>query len=183
MPLLETQLVTAEEFAGMEFGDKETRHDLVRGEVVEMPRPIGIHGIIQFKIAWLLMNLVIPKKLGWVLGESGIVLDRDPDSVRGPDVYFYDIKRHPQPPTKFFEIPPDLAVEVLSPSDEPGETREKIREYIQAGVKIVWKVDPDEKTVTVYTGNMRGVEYGEEETITGGDVLPEFSCSVAEFFL
>ena len=105
-----------------------------------------------------------------------------PDSVRGPDVLFYSIKRHPKYPDDYFEIPPDLAVEVLSPNDEPGEVREKIREYIQSGVRIVWKVDPDGKTVTVYTGNMRGVEYGEEDTITGGEVLPEFSCSVAEFF-
>ena len=157
--------------------------ELVRGEVVDMSRTQAEHGIVQFKIAWLLMNVVIPNKLGWVLGESGFIVESDPDTLRGPDVFFCSRRTFPERPTGFLRTPPvDLVVEVLSPNDRRGEVRDKIGEYIAAGVPIVWLVDPDDQTVMVYTGNMRGVEYGPTDTIDGGDVIPGFSARVAEFF-
>lgn len=177
-----TKLITAEEFAAMEDLNSSMKHELVHGEIVEMCRPNGIHGHVQVKISWLLMNAVEPKKLGWVGVESGVITERDPDTVRGPDVYFYSIRRVKRPAKGFYEIPPDLAVEVLSPSDTKSEMRGKVREYLSSGVRLVWVVDPDSKTVMVYSGTMRGTEYDEADTLDGGDVLPGFTCKVADFF-
>jgi len=115
-----------------------------------------------------------------VVVESGVILERDPDTVSGPDVSFYSIARHPEPPDQYFEIPPDLAVEVLSSDDRRPKVREKIREYILKGVKLIWLVDPESKTVTVYSGSLRGTEFDESETLDGGEVLPGFSCVIAE---
>ena len=109
-------------------------------------------------------------------------MERDPDSVFGPDIAFLSISRFPTPPEGYLEIPPDLVVEVLSPDDRRKHVREKIKDYVKNGVKLVWLVDPEMRTVTVYAGSLRGTELDESETITGGDVLPEFTCKVAEFF-
>ena len=133
-------------------------------------------------IAHLLLSVVRPRKLGWVTTESGVVIERDPDSVFGPDVAFCSIARHPTRPEGYYEIPPDLVVEVLSPDDRRKHVREKIKDYLKNGVKLVWLVDPEVRTVTVYAGSLRGAELDETETITGGDVLPEFTCRVADFF-
>ena len=182
MPATLNKLVTAEEFAAFPEPLDGSKEELLRGEVITMPPPKGRHGLAQAQIAYLLKCLVTPRKLGWVITESGVVIERDPDSVFGPDVSFYSIARHPNRPEGYFEIPPDLVVEVLSPDDRRKHVREKIKDYVKNGVKLVWLVDPDFRTVTVYAGSLRGTELDEAETITGGDVLPEFTCKVAEFF-
>jgi Uma2 family endonuclease len=85
-------------------------------------------------------------------------------------------------PEGYFEIPPDLAVEVLSPGDRRADVRAKIREYVFYSVPMVWLVDPEARTVTVYRGSMRGTELDEADDLDGGDVLPGFSCKIADFF-
>ena len=95
---------------------------------------------------------------------------------------FWSIERQPTRPKGYLEIPPDIAVEVLSPSDNRKAMRGKVREYVAAGVRLVWVVDPEDKTVMVYSGTMRGVEYDEADTLDGGEVLPGFTCKVADFF-
>ena len=178
-----TQPITAEEFARILEPIDGSQLELVRGEVIDMSRTQAEHGIVQFKIAWLLMNVVIPNKLGWVLGESGVIVESDPDTLRGPDVFFCSRETFPERPSGYLKTPPaDLVVEVLSPNDRRSEVRDKIREYIDAGVPIVWLVDPDDQTVMVYTGTMRGIEYGPTDTVDGGTVLPGFHCAVSEFF-
>lgn len=154
----------------------------MKGVIVVMPPPKARLGLTQMRIGWLLMNHVDPNRLGWVVTESGTILDRDPDTVRGPDVAFYSIARQPTPPDDYFEIAPDLAVEVLSPGDRRGAVRDKIREYIAAGVRLVWLVDPETRTVLVYRGSLRGTEFDESDAIDGGDVLPQFTGRVADFF-
>lgn len=183
MPAVATSLITAEEFARMPESPDGAQLELVRGEVVDMSRTQAEHGIVQFKIAWLLMNVVVPNKLGWVLGESGFIVESDPDTLRGPDVFFCSRRSFPERPTGFLRTPPaDLIVEVFSPNDRRADVREKIGEYIAAGVSIVWLVDPDAQTVMVYSGTMRGIEYGPADTIDAGEVIPGFSTRVSEFF-
>ena len=177
-----TRTITAEEFARMPNPADGSKQELVKGEIFEMPPVKGRHGIIQLEIGSILRAHVKPKRLGWVAVESGTILERDPDTVRGPDVSFYSIARQPQMPEDYFEIPPDLAVEVLSPDDRRKKVREKIAEYVDSGVRLIWLVDPDAQTVTVYNGSQRGVEYIETDTLDGGDVLPGFTCPVADFF-
>lgn len=182
MPAVLNKLVTAKEFEKFPEPLDGSQEELLRGEVIVMPPPKGRHGLIQVQIAYLLKCVVTPKKLGWVTVESGVVVERDPDSVFGPDVAFWSITRHPTRPEGYFEIPADLVVEVLSPDDRRKHVREKIKGYVKSGVKLVWLVDPEMRTVTVYSGSLRGAELDESETITGGNVLPEFSCKVGDFF-
>ena len=182
MPTVLNKLVTAEEFANFPEPIDGSKEELLRGEVITMPPPKGRHGGVQALIAHLLLSFVRPRRLGWVRTESGVVIERDPDSVFGPDVAFFSIAKHPVPPEGYVEIPADLVVEVRSPDDRSKHVRQKIKDYVKNGVKLVWLVDPEVRTVTVYAGSLRGTELDESETITGGDVLPDFSCKVAEFF-
>jgi Uma2 family endonuclease len=183
MSAIATKLITAEEFMNMPEPADGSKQDLVRGEIVTMPSPKGMHGIIQSKVDRLIGNFVDEHRLGWTVTESGVILERDPDTVRGPDVAFYSIQRQPNPPEDYFEVPPDLAVEIRSPSDRPGRIREKIRDYVANGVRLIWVVDPADRTVTVYAGRNRGVVYDESDTLDCGDVLPGFSCQVSQFFV
>lgn len=176
-------LITAEEFGRRSEPADGSKEELVKGVIVTMPPPKGRHGLVQLLIGSMLLGFVRPRQLGWVVTESGTVLATDPDTVRGPDVAFYSITRQPNPPEEYFEIPPDLVVEVLSPDDRRSRVRDKIREYIAAGVPLVWLVDPETRTVLEYRGSLRGTEYDEADTITGGDVLPEFTCRVADLFV
>jgi Uma2 family endonuclease len=175
--------ITADEFAKMPDPPDGSRLELVRGEVMVMPPPKGKHGIVCSEIAWVLKNFVKPNKLGWVTtNDTGVVLEKGPDTVRGPDVAFWSIARQPQQPEGYFLIPPDLAVEVLSPDDRRNDVRTKIKEYVFYSVRLIWLVDPDTRTVTVYRGSMRGTEFDESDTLDGGDVLAGFSCKVSDLF-
>ncbi len=182
MTTLTTKWITAEEFAERPEPADGSREELVRGEIVTMSRPNLRHAYIQLTIGMLLRNFVKPKGMGWVFTDGGVVLERDPDTLRGPDVCFYSLARLPDVPDSFGEVPPDLAVEVNSRNDRRRAIQEKISEYITAGTTLVWVVDPVARTVMVYDGSLHGVELGEDDTITGGDVVPGFACKVAEFF-
>jgi Uma2 family endonuclease len=182
MSALATKLITAEEFAELPDPEDGSKQELVRGEIVETPLTKQIHGLVQAQIVWLLKSAVMPEQLGWVGSESGVITERDPDTVRGPDVYFFSRTRFPERPEGWADGAPDLAVEILSPSNSRSSMRAKVAEYVTAGAKIVWVVDPESKTVMVYSGTLRGVELGEAETIDGGSLLPDFSCKVADFF-
>lgn len=182
MPTTATRLITAAEYMAMPERNDGLKDDLVRGEIVTMSHPKAEHGLVQGEIYALLRNFVKPAKLGWVMGEVGVQTEFDPDTVRGPDVFFVSIKRCPTRPQGWFTTPPDLVVEVLSPGDRPGETRTKVREYLDAGVPLIWVVDPQSKTVMVHAGSIQGTKLGESEPIDGGTILPGFSCVVADFF-
>ena len=177
-----TQLMTAEEFAKRPDPADGSKEELIKGVVVTMSPPNARHGFISLNIGSILREFVRPKRLGWVVVESGVHVERDPDTVLGPDVSFYGIGRTPELPPVFFEVGADLVVEVLSPSDRRAAARRKIRTYIDGGARLAWLVDPEVRTVTVYPGTLRGVEYDETDILDGGDVLPGFSCRVREFF-
>jgi Uma2 family endonuclease len=184
MATVSTKPITAAEFAQLPDPADGSQMELVRGEVVLMPPPKGRHGVVCGNVALFLGHHIKSKKLGWLTcNDSGVILERDPDTVRGPDVAFWSIERQPEVPEGYFEIPPDFAVEVLSPDDRRVKVREKIREYLANGVKVVWLVDPELRVVTVYPGTMRGVELDTTEQLDGGDVLPGFSCPVADLFV
>lgn len=183
MSIASQPLVTAEEFEQMPDPADGSRLELVRGEVVVMPPPKGKHGIVCSEVAWVLKNFVKPNKLGWVTtNDTGVVLEKEPDTVRGPDVAFWSITRQPEQPEGYFLIPPDLAVEVQSPNDRRKDLRAKIKDYLFYSVPLVWLIDPETRTVTVYQGSMRGTELDEGDTLDGGGVLPGFACKVADLF-
>ena len=178
-----SKTITAEEFAELKDPIGGGILELVKGEIVEMPRPQPIHGYLCTRFGRIISNFVEDKKLGWVLGnDTGVILERDPDTVRGPDICFFGLEKMPELPSFYSEFPPDFVIEVRSPSDRPGQIRAKVRVYLNAGVRLIWVADPDSKSVMAYAGTNRGVEYDENDTLDGGEVLPGFTCKVAEFF-
>jgi Uma2 family endonuclease len=178
------KLLTVEEFARRPKPLDGSKEELVRGEVVTMPPPGFVHGIVQLNVATLLKLFAKASKLGRVTVESGVITEEGPGSVRGPDVAFWSYQRLPADhvPVVYANVAADLCVEVKSPTNTPAKTAEKVREYFASGVRLVWVVDPEERMVTVYHGPGDGRVLWEDATITGGDVLPGFSCPVAEFF-
>jgi Uma2 family endonuclease len=176
-------LLTAEEFGRMPERDDGAHDELVRGEVVIIgPLPGAMYGLICSNVGGLLHEHVERAGVGRVTARAGVILQRNPDTVRAPSVAYYSFTRLPHLPQDYFEIAPDIAVEVLSPDAKRSAVRAKIAEYIAAGVRLVWLVDPETRTVLEYRGSLHGTEYDEAETITGADVLPEFTCRVADFF-
>jgi Uma2 family endonuclease len=179
------QLMTADQF--WEFVHRPENRDrdfeLLRGEVVEMPRPRHPHGRVAFRIGFLLEQYAERVGRGYVVTESGVVLDDDPDTVLGPDAAFYtDTTAFDELDPKWAEVPPVLVAEVSSPSDRSGRVNTKIREYLTSGVKIVWQVDYEERIVTVYRPRTEFEVVPESGELTGGDDLPGLSIKVADIF-
>ncbi len=158
--------------------------ELVRGEVIEVSRPTRIHGRVCARTAFKLELYAEKRKRGYVVSnDSGVVLERDPDTVRGPDVAWYeDVLDFEDLPTKWGDVPPRVAVEVLSPNDTAPYITVKINDYLDNGVEQVWIIDPDTRTITVYS-KTEIKRLSEKDTLTGGDVLPGFRCKVADLFV
>jgi Uma2 family endonuclease len=180
-----TKPITAEEFIAMPELADGSRQELVRGEIVMLPPPGFEHGDVQLGVGSLLRQYVRSHGLGRVTVESGVITERDPDTVRGPDVAFWSKERLPldQPrPRGYPEAAADLCVEILSPGNRPGAVRDKVCEYLNRGVRLVWVVDPENHSVTVYRSPDEGRLLHETATLSGEDVLPGFSSRVAELF-
>ena len=122
--------------------------------------------------------------MGRVVCETGFVLARDPDTVRGPDVAFVSQERLTglEDPGGFPEGAPDLAIEIRSPHDRPGELRAKVADYLAAGSRQVWVVDTERRVVTVYPSLLAPHTLEEGDELDGGDVLPGFRILVKELF-
>jgi len=160
------------------------RCELLRGELVMMP-PAGFeHGRIEMAISAPLACFVKEHSLGVVTGaETGFLIGRDPDTVRAPDVAFVRAKRVPATPTTgFFEGAPDLAVEVLSPNDRASELLAKVQDWLGAGCRVVWVIDPATRTVSAYDRPNEMTVYGVSDELTGGQVVPGFRLPIAEIF-
>lgn len=176
------RVMTADELFMLRDGDK--RHELVRGELRTMA-PAGFeHGAIGIRIASMLSQWVREHDLGTVVGaDTGFVLSRNPDTVRVPDVAFVSKARLAAGvPKKFFPGAPDLAVEVLSPSDTVEEIEEKVMELLDEGTRLVWVVNPRLKSVTVYRPGPRANVIRGDERLGGEDVVGGFEVGVGELF-
>ena len=160
-------------------------YELQAGLLVSEPRPGFCHGRIIATITEMLVAHVRRHRLGVVLaGDSGFVLAREPDTVRGPDVAFVSRQRFEEggDTVKAFAGAPDLAVEVLSPSNTPAAMHAKVADYLAAGTRRVWVVDPEAKTVTVYATLLWPRRLVDEATLDGDDVIPGFQVRVGEIF-
>jgi Uma2 family endonuclease len=176
---------TATEKDLLEVLDRENRPcELVDGTLVE--KPMGIdESEIAGTIHMAVKSFVKPRKLGIVTVTDGPV-ELFTGLVRLPDVMFASWNCFPdrkRPKTPVPHIAPDLAVEVLSKGNTKSEMTRKLGEYFKAGVKLVWLVDPKNKTVRVYTAVDQFVELTENQMLDGGEVLPGFSVPVAELFV
>lgn len=175
--------MTAEEL--IELPGDDYKYELVEGELIRMAPTGGEHGVLTINLGYLLYSHVKAQDLGIVCGaETGFVLRRTPDTVRAPDVSFVTKERIPPTgvPKTYWPFAPDLAVEVVSPSDRFDEVQTKVAEYLTAGTHLVWVVDPATRTVFIYR-SLRDVRaLGEEDEIEGEDVIPGFRCLVRQVF-
>lgn len=178
------RLLTAEELLAL---PNEKDFELLQGVLVE--RSMGNESSqIAVLLASALISFVRPRNLGWILSsDGGYVLPLDGrDTVRKPDVSFVGIGRFPagQPlPTGYYKLAPDLAAEVLSPGDLVYEVDQKIAEYLNAGVRLVWVVHPVTRTVMVHRQDRSTYQLRDTDFLDGEEVLPGFRCLVSEIFL
>ncbi len=159
--------------------------ELIKGEVIRMSPSGGLHGKLTVRIAALLDACVRPGRLGIVCGaETGFILERDPDTVRGPDASFVRIDRIPPEgePEGYWPFAPDLAVEVISPNDRYREIDEKVEAYLRAGVRLVWLINPGPQTLTVYRPPSEARILRAGDTLSGEEVIPGFNVPLSEVF-
>ncbi len=177
-----TTLMTAEDLLALPEDDK--RYELVEGELIEMSpssRPRSRDGQ---RIAARLTVFVEDNDLGEVHGaDGGFILRRNPDTVRSPDAAFVRKARLLDLDDEgFLPIAPDLAVEIVSPSNTVNEMSRKVQEYLEAGTSIVWVVEPQRRQVTVYTHDQIAAIYRDGDVITGGNILPGFELPLTYIF-
>ena len=178
MTLLEREkLLTAEEFADLPKED-DCRYELVRGRVVKMPPEFTSSSIVATNLVIILGAFVRARKLGvcWAEG-GGAITRRHPDSVRAPDVAFLSAARVPPGgvPRRGYLPVPDLVVEVKSVSDRVSGLIEKIAEFLDAGARLGWLVDPDERAVIVFRLDRVPRVLTGADVLDGEDVLPGFT--------
>jgi Uma2 family endonuclease len=179
----EQTLLTAEDFLCLPPYDG--RRELIDGKVVEMAADNLRHNSVMENTGVRLSNFVRANKLGKVmLGSAGIIVARNPDRVRCPDVCFFALNRIPPGgfPEAFTELVPDLIIEIVSPNDRATEVLDKTEMWLRAGARLVWTLYPKPRRVVTTDAERASHTYNDGDTLTGGDVLPGFSVPVAELF-
>ena len=179
----ETELLTAADL--LRLDGEGVRGELIRGVLCETMAAGIEHGEIVVNLSAELRMFVKPRRLGrLVASDSGVWLERNPDTVREPDIAFFSAERSPlaERITGYAELAPDLVVEVTSPSDSRRAVHDKANMWLTHGARLVWVVHADSRTVDVYRADGAAVTLAEDEMIDGGDVLPGFSCTVSAAF-
>jgi Uma2 family endonuclease len=175
-----TQTITAQqlfETPGLE------RFELIEGELSLMAPPGFDHGYVVVEIAAALREFARARNLGVVVVEAGFVVSHDPDTVRSPDIAFVRAERIPLGGVKaFFQGPPDLAVEVISPGDRAGEVIAKAQQWLHAGCAAVWVVDPATKTATVYGQQPQALFLSVDDVLVCNELLPGFCLPLKQVF-
>lgn len=175
-------VTTAEQLLAVD--DPGYHRELVRGVLRRVTPPGQQHGVVAMRLGARLAAFVEAKNLGITLAaETGFLLEEDPDTVLAPDVAFVRADRVTDPnDRRYFRGAPDLAVEVASPSTSFSEAKDKALAWLRHGCRMVWSVEPDAETVTVYRAadNVRVLRRGDE--LSGEDVVPGFAVPVSELF-
>ena len=163
--------------------DDDFRYALIRGVLHRMPPPMARHGRVVIAIGAHLYRFVEEQQLGVVYDQSGFILQRDPDTLLGPDLSFVRLARVPADEDAYPDLAPDLVVEVASPSQSGPSIEEKTAIYLAAGVRLVWIVVPARRIVHVYRADGSGDTLSEHDVIDGENVLPGFRLPVARLFV
>ena len=172
-------LMSADELLHVSIPGKCT--ELVRGVLVVREPPGSLHGLVAMNLGVELGVFVKATAAGGVFAaETGFHLASNPDTVRAPDVAFVARERMAAARTTgYAALAPDLAVEVLSPGDRPGEVLAKVADWISAGTKLVWVVDPQRRLARVYRHDGSETLLSADDVLDGEDVLPGFTCRLA----
>ena len=181
--LTDTKLLTAADL--LRLYSRGVRGELIRGVLHETMSTGQGHGEIVMKLGVALGNFVMPRKLGRLTAsDSGVWLERDPDTVREPDIAYFSSEKIPSGVRVrgYSEVAPDLVVEVVPPNNSPREINDKAFMWMSYGVRLVWVVYPDTRTVEVYHGGHAVSMLTVRDTLDGLDALPGFTCPVNEIF-
>ena len=183
MTITDTRLLTADDL--LRLHDDGVRGELIRG-VLHETMPAGHeHGKIAMNLGFELVGFVKPRRLGTVVAsDSGVWLERDPDTVREPDIAYTSAAKIGLDAriTGYAEAVPDLVVEIKSPSDSRREVHDKARMWLSHGVKLAWVVHPDTRTIDVHQPDRPVATIGADGTLDGADVLPGFNCTLQAVF-
>ena len=183
MTTTEAKLLTAGDLLRL-YGEG-VRGELIQGVLCETMPAGERHGQIAMNLGAELQNFIKPRKLGTLIGsDAGVWLERDPDTVREPDIAFTSVERRPlgEGAPGYAQVVPDLVVEIVSPSDSRQAIHDKASMWLAHGVRLVWVVRPGTHTVDVHRPDGPAVTLGEDDSLDGLDVLPGFSCAVSAVF-
>jgi len=175
--------ITAEKF--LRLRDHDQPMELVRGRIETMMMPAPRHGFYCVRAAVIAHEYASKHKAGRVISnDSGVITERDPDTVRGADVAFYSYKRvaKGKMPKGYFPAPPEVIFEVRSPTDRMGRILKKMGEYLAVGVLAVCLIDPDRETITVFEEELPPRILRKSATLELPKILPGFRVPVARFF-
>jgi Uma2 family endonuclease len=175
-----TKLWTVEDLERLP--DDDHRYALIRGVLYRLPPPGGRHGRIVLAVGAHLYWFVTERHLGVVYDQNGIIFERDPDTLLGPDLAFVRGEQAPADDIAYPVVIPELAVEVVSPSQSGPSVEEKSAVYLAAGVRLVWIIDPERRTVRVLRVDGSETLLAVPDEIDGEDVLPGFRLPVSQLF-
>lgn len=176
-------LLTADEYARLP--DNGTPTELVRGRVIRLNLPAPRHGQIASKVHRILGRFLDDQDIGHlVINDSGVITQRNPDTVRGGDIAFYSYARVPRGPMPagYLSAAPDVIFEIRSPGDRWSAILGKVAEYLIAGVTVVCVLDDATERAHVHRDKDAEQVFGHDEELILPDVLPGFGCQVKRFF-
>ena len=181
---VEKKTLTADDLLRMNANG--LRGELIRGVLCETMPASEIHGAVVTALVILIGVFIQPRELGVLTAsDSGVWLERDPDTVREPDIAFFSTETAPPGSgltRGYSETVPDLVVEVRSPRDSLAAMNDKALMWLSHGARMVWNVHPDDRTVDVYRPNRPVITLAEGDTLDGYDVIPGFTCGISRVF-
>ena len=183
MTTTKPKLLTADDL--LRLHSEGVQGELIKGVLEEKVSNGLEHGEVIANLISPMHQFVKPRRLGRVFGsDSGVLLERDPDTVREPDVAFISAERMPLDvrERRYSEVVPDLVVEVVSPNARPIPVYDKAQMWLRFGARLVWIVDPETQTIMALPQSGPTRTYTEDDTLDGGDVLPDFACAVRDIF-
>jgi Uma2 family endonuclease len=178
--MVATHTITAKTL--WELGSSIEPSELIEGELKPMVPPGGEHGRLQAGLIVLLGSSVQESGFGEIFGEIGYVLRRNPDTVLAPDISIVAANRLPADDSGFLELAPDLAIEIVSPGNAPGEIERKVAIYLESGVRSVWVVYPAERQVVIHAPHAAPRIVSGDQTLEDPEILPGFSAPLPSVF-
>ena len=176
------KLLTADEFLQL-CQRRLIKGELVKGVIHETMPAGGEHGEVAMAFGTAMTSYVRPNRLGRIAGsDAGVILGRDPDTVREPDIAYFSAETLPLDVkvSGYYEVVPDLVVEIVSPNDSPQYVAERVAMWLSHGVRLVWAVYPVARTVAAHPSEGPALIYTEGDELDGGAVLPDFRCAVRD---
>lgn len=176
-------VLTAEDVERLSLPGKQV--ELVRGHLIVHQPPGTVHGAIAANLVYHLSDFVRRRELGLVFAQdTGFKIAANPDTVRGPDVAFVARARLDQIPARgYAALAPDLVAEVVSPSDGPGELLAKVADWLAAGTRLAWVIDPERREARVYRPDGSLSVVADTGALDGEDVLPGFRCALLQVLI